>query len=190
MLKKMLLGLAEVRAKMKLRKAVSLGKGSTVRYRRIVPKKGAQVSVGEGSLIEGTILFDCENGRVIIGDRTFIGNSTLVCAKDIVIGNDVLMAWGCSIVDHNSHSINWSERSGDVSAWIRGHKNWSHVKIAPVKIGDKAWIGFNSILLKGVTIGEGAVVAAGSVVTKDVPPWTIVAGNPARVVRELRADER
>ena len=60
----------------------------------------------------------------------------------------------------------------------------------PIVIKDKAWIGFNSIILKGVTIGEGAIVGAGSVVTKDVPPYTIVAGNPARIVREIPENER
>jgi acetyltransferase-like isoleucine patch superfamily enzyme len=60
----------------------------------------------------------------------------------------------------------------------------------PVKINDRVWIGFNSIILKGVTIGEGGIVGAGSVVTKDVPPYTIVAGNPARVIREIPIDER
>ena len=57
-------------------------------------------------------------------------------------------------------------------------------------ICDKSWIGFNSILLKGITIGEGAIIGAGSVVTKDVPPWTIVAGNPAQIIREISLNER
>ena len=61
---------------------------------------------------------------------------------------------------------------------------------APVHIGHDAWIGCLVVILKGVTIGEGAVVGAGSVVSNDVPPFTIVAGNPARVVRELGPDER
>ena len=65
---------------------------------------------------------------------------------------------------------------------IGKYKNWENVKSAPIKIKDKAWIGFNSIILKGVTIGEGAIVGAGSVVTKDVADYTIVAGNPAVVV--------
>lgn len=101
-----------------------------------------------------------------------------------------MIAWGCTVVDHNSHSLRWSERKDDVVNWLEGKKDWTHVKCASVTIGNKAWIGFNSTILKGVTVGEGAIVAASSVVTRDVPPFTIVAGNPAKVVRELRADER
>ena len=65
------------------------------------------------------------------------------------------------------------------------HKDWSNVNSAPITICDDAWIGMNCIILKGVTIGEGAIVGAGSVVTKDVPAWTVVAGNPARVVKKI-----
>lgn len=61
-----------------------------------------------------------------------------------------------------------------------------HLWREPIIIGDDAWIGFNAIILKGVTIGEGAVVGAGAVVTKDVPPYTVVAGNPAGVVKKLQ----
>nr|WP_325058528.1 DapH/DapD/GlmU-related protein [Sphingomonas sp. EC-HK361] len=90
-----------------------------------------------------------------------------------------------TVVDHNSHGIAWQDRAQDVLDWGRGAKDWSAVKIAPVRIDDKAWIGFNAIILKGVTIGEGAIVAAGAVVTKDVAPYTIVGGNPAVVLRTL-----
>ena len=62
---------------------------------------------------------------------------------------------------------------------------WSDVANQPIKICKNAWIGTRSIILKGVTIGEGAIVAAGSVVTKDVPPYTLVAGNPAIVKKKL-----
>ena len=65
------------------------------------------------------------------------------------------------------------------------NKDWGCVNSQPIVIEDDAWIGMNCIILKGVTVGRGAVVGAGSVVTKDVPPWTLVAGNPARVIKEL-----
>lgn len=66
------------------------------------------------------------------------------------------------------------------------NKNWSVVKSALIVIKDKVWIGVGCKILKGVTIGEGAVVAAGSVVTKDVASWTLVGGNPARFIKSLR----
>ncbi|MDP5158573.1 MAG: hypothetical protein NWQ07_08360 [Flaviramulus sp.] len=70
------------------------------------------------------------------------------------------------------------------------YKDWSNVKSSPIVVKNKVWIGFNSIILKGVIIGEGAIVGAGSVVTIDVPDWTVVAGNPAKVIREIPENER
>ena len=66
------------------------------------------------------------------------------------------------------------------------NKDWRNVNSRPIVIKDDVWIGMNVIILKGVTIGEGAIVGAGSVVTKDVPAWTVVAGNPAKVVKHLK----
>ncbi len=80
------------------------------------------------------------------------------------------------------------QRRTDVADWMRGHKDWTHVAIAAVTIADRAWIGFGATILKGVTVGEGAVVAAQSVVTRDVAPWTVVAGNPAREIRRMDPD--
>lgn len=157
---------------------------------KVMPKDGCRLVIGKGSMVEAAIIFDREGGNVQVGARTFIGASTLVCAKRISVGDDVLIAWGCTVVDHDSHSVSWTKRTKDVENWVAGEKDWSMVNCEPVVIQSKAWIGFNVIILKGVTIGEGAVVGAGSVVTGDVPPYTIVAGNPARIIREIPADER
>jgi len=97
----------------------------------------------------------------------------------------VIMSRGIKISDHDSHSVEWQHRQYDVLQWCEGGKDWTHVAHAPVVIANKVWIGFNASILKGVTIGEGAIVGACSVVTRDVPPFSIVAGNPARVVRTL-----
>jgi acetyltransferase-like isoleucine patch superfamily enzyme len=167
-----------------------IGAGSSVNFHRVAGKHGVLLDVGRSSIIEGSILFDRNDAAVLIGDRTFIGASSIVCAEKIEIGNDVLISWGCTIVDHNSHATDWASRKGDVIAWSQGKKDWSRVKIKPVKINDRVWIGLNSIILKGVTIGQGAIVGAGSVVTKDVPPYTIVGGNPAQIIREISIDER
>jgi galactoside O-acetyltransferase len=97
----------------------------------------------------------------------------------------VLVSWGVTIVDHNSHALEWDLRRDDVTEWMAGRKRWDHVKVAPVTIGNKCWIGFGASILKGVTVGEGAVIGACAVVTRDVPPFTVVAGNPAQEIRVL-----
>lgn len=146
---------------------------------------GSRVEVGEDSIIHAKVSFDAPGGRVKIGDRCYIGQSHIVCHTGVTLGNDVVISWGATIVDHNSHSLDWNYRKNDILYWAKGKKDWSDVKIAEVAIGDRVWIGFNAIVLKGVTIGEGAIVAAGAVVSKDVEPYTVVAGNPARVVRRM-----
>jgi len=161
---------------------------------RLGPSRG-RVVIGDGSVLDCGIVLERATGKVRIGDNTFVGRSQIVCAEQVEIGSDVLMAWGCTIVDHDSHSIYWEQRMRDVADWREGmrsgpagaaaRKDWTHVAVAPVRIGDKAWIGLRVIILKGVTIGEGAVVGAGSVVTRDVPAWTVVAGNPARPIKRL-----
>jgi len=151
-------------------------------------KKDNKLEIGDGSIIDGTIFFDRDDAKVIIGSNSYV-NGSIISAEEIEIGNDVLIAWGCHIVDHNSHALLSVNRARDVKDWYNGQKDWSKVKRKRVHISDKAWIGFNSIILKGVTIGEGAVVAAGSVVTKDVPPYTIVGGNPAKLIRPITPDE-
>jgi acetyltransferase-like isoleucine patch superfamily enzyme len=152
-------------------------------------KKGADLSIGRHSIIEGDVFFEKENASFRVGDRTFIGASIFSCAEKIQIGDDVLIAFGVVIADHDSHALDFAHRRNDVCLWHEGKKDWTHVKTAPVIVGDKAWIGMNALILEGVTVGEGAVVGAGAVVTRDVPRWTLVAGNPARVVRALDSRE-
>lgn len=146
--------------------------------------------IATGTIIEARLTFECDDSKISIGKNTFIGAAHLVCSKSIIIGNNVLIAWGCTVVDHDSHALQFSLRKDDVTDWFQGEKDWSNVKRKAVSIKDKVWIGFNSIILKGVTIGEGSIVGAGSVVTKDIPPWSIVAGNPAKIIREIPEHER
>jgi len=150
-----------------------------------------QVIVGADSLINCKIYFEKSDSELSIGSRTFIGGGTkLVSAKSITIGDDVLISWGVSIVDHNSHAIEFSKRKDDVTNWGNGIKDWTYVKMEPVVIGNKCWIGFDVIILKGVQLGEGCIVGAGSVVTKSFPAWSIIGGNPAKLIRTLAEDER
>lgn len=152
---------------------------------------GCSLTIGSDSNIEAALVLERSGARIGIGARTHIGSGTVVNAAEMIeIGDDVLIAFDVLISDHNSHSLSFRERKEDVRDWIKGKKDWANVAMAPVKIQNMAWIGARAIILKGVTIGEGAIVGAGSVVTKDVPSWTIVGGNPASVIRELTQEER
>jgi galactoside O-acetyltransferase len=182
----------------KVDSSVILGTGSTVdiKYRPLQP--GVCVEIGEDSQIFGSLIIQRPGAYIKIGRRTQIGGSSLIAACGIEIGDDVLMAWNITLMDNDSHSLDWEERKHDVTQCgvdyrktpedFARNKNWSVVKMALIHVQAKAWIGFGVSILKGVTVGEGAVIGAGSVVTHDVPPYTLVAGNPAQVIRTL--DER
>lgn len=143
------------------------------------------VRIGEGSIVRAQFNFERDGARISVGDNTFVGASVFVAAERIEIGSDVLIAWGSTFSDHDSHALKFEDRAKDVRDWYNGCKNWSNVKRAPIVVQDKAWIGFGCTILKGVTIGTEAVVAAGSVVTRSVEPRTMIGGNPARVIRVL-----
>lgn len=152
------------------------------------------LTIGNECIIGGNFIFESTEGVITVGDHSYIGGSTFICRSSIIIGQNVTIAWGCTIYDHDSHSINYLERRkdiddelGDIQAGVSFIKNkdWNVVNSKPIIIKDDVWIGMNCIILKGVTIGEGAVVGAGSVVTHDVAPWTVVAGNPAKIVKTL-----
>jgi acetyltransferase-like isoleucine patch superfamily enzyme len=152
------------------------------------------VEVGNDTILDCLITFESREGKVIVGDNSFIGGSHLICRNKIVIENNVFIAWGSCIYDHNSHSLDYRDREKDIVQQLGDYrlgqnfianKNWKAVDSKPILIKANAWIGMNCIVLKGVTIGEGAIVGAGSVVTKDVPDWTVVGGNPAKVIKVL-----
>ena len=170
--------------------ACTIGPGTDLFPWRIRGSRRCRLFIGEGCFVRSRVVFEREGATISVGDRCFLGKGVISVADGVKIGSDVLISWGVTITDHNSHSLRFSERQRDVEEWLGRNKNWTGVKVGKVDIHDKAWIGLDAIILKGVTIGEGAIVGAGSVVSKDVPPFTIVAGNPARVVRELGPDER
>ena len=166
---------------------IKVGANSVLRWYRFHVPVGSSLSVGRDCVVHARISFDLSNASVEIGDRTYIGSSHIVAGHSVKIGNDVLISWGVTIIDHNSHAVSWEERLNDVTDWRKGVKNPSKVAVDEVVIGDRAWIGFNAIILKGVHIGEGAIVGAGAVVSKDVPSYAVVAGNPATVVKKMTA---
>ena len=182
-LRRALLALAALLVRRRL--DVETGAGTRVRWTSLLGQRAGHLRVGNGSIVNCRIDFDGPRGEVKIGHRCFIGASHLVCREKITLGDDVIISWGVTVVDHNSHALDWTHRRNDVADWAQGKKDWSHVDVRPVMIHDKVWIGFGATILKGVVIGEGAVVGAGSMVTRDVPAHTVVAGNPARPVKRI-----
>ncbi len=171
----------------------SIGNGTRIETARLVVREpnGCRLSIGAESNIESLIVLEKQDAEVQIGSRSHLGGGTLVdAACRIEIGDDVLIGFEVLIMDHDSHAVQFENRRHDVRDWMRGSKDWTSVVRRPVRIDNKAWVGARTIVLKGVTIGEGAIIGAGSVVTGDVPPWTLAAGNPARIIRPLTDEER
>ena len=119
-----------------------------------------------------TILYARKNGSITIGNDVGISNTVIVSECGVVIGDFTNIGGGTKIYDTDFHSIQPENRlNGDTA-----------VKSAPIRIGERVFIGAHCIILKGVTIGDGAVVGAGAVVTKNIPAGEIWAGNPAKRV--------
>lgn len=115
------------------------------------------------------------DAAIEVGEDCGFTSTTLVAADRIAIGDRVQVGGNASIVDFDFHPLVPEERK----------ENFNDGASAPIVIEDDVFVGMEALVLKGVTIGEGAVVGAGAVVTQDVPPRTVVAGNPASVVRKL-----
>jgi acetyltransferase-like isoleucine patch superfamily enzyme len=147
------------------------------------------ISVGSNSKIAGQLLVFGHGGKIQIGAECFVGEGTRIwSANSITIGDRVLISHNVNIHDTNSHSLSAERRNQHLLAmWASGHPaELPDVPDSPVVVEDDVWIGFNATVLKGVRIGKGAIVGAGALVTKDVLPFTVVVGNPARCVGSSR----
>ncbi len=134
--------------------------------------KDARLSIeGTVQIHRGTRVFVNDGGHLEIGARSYINDcSTVTCFEHIRIGSGCSISWNTNVLDTNVHEL-----------VVQGTPR---PRSQRVTIGNQVWIGTGAIVLAGVTIGDGAIVAAGSVVTSEVPGGVVVAGNPARVVRE------
>ncbi len=145
------------------------------------------IVIGKHTHIAGTLCVWENCGKIEIGDYCFVGENTRIySAINIRIGDRVQIAHNCNIFDNNIHSIDPHERHLEyIQNTTKGFYKLFGLNEKEIIIKNDAWIGTNSIILKGVTIGEASIIAAGSVVVKNVPDYTIVGGNPARQIKVI-----
>lgn len=163
--------------------------GSTARIINI-GQHSSQIHIAAGSVVDGQLLVFAHGGRIRIGTWCYVGEGTRIWSADAIdIGDRVMISHNVNIFDNLTHPISATFRHRHFHRIAtQGHPKTIFLDEQAVKIGDDAWIGAGATILKGVSIGVGAIVGAGSVVTHDIEPWTVVGGNPARVLRRLEPE--
>ncbi len=149
-----------------------------------------RITLGDHCRMFGTLESQGQ-GRITIGDHTCMyQHSKIGAVQEITVGSCVVISNHVQIYDNNNHPTDPGLRHQMCLNGFDGDPwKWKHAAAAPTRIEDDVWIGEYAAIMKGVTVGKGSIVAAHAVVTKDVPPYTIVAGNPAKVVKELSCNE-
>lgn len=145
-----------------------------------------RIEIGNNCEILGSLCVS-SHGIIKIGPFTTIrAHSEIGAEASIIIGDHVIISHHVTIFDNNNHPTEPEKRIAMCESGFNSPLwDWDQSASAPVRIGSNVWIGQCAMILKGVTIGEGSIIAAGAVVTKDVPPYSIAAGNPAKVVKHL-----
>lgn len=154
--------------------------------------KAEAIRIGAFTHVRGELLTFGHGGTIRIGEYCYVGENTRIWSgKSIDIGDRVLISHNCNIFDNDTHPINPRERHEQFKAIIStGQPGDINLNDEEIIIEDDVLIAANVSVLKGVRVGRGAVIGIGSVVLRDVPSYTIVAGNPAKIVREISIEER
>lgn len=137
---------------------------------------------GSFTMHGGSKIMIHKGGVVEIGNHSYLNGGSVECSSNISIGEECAIANGVRILDNSWHDVSGTNKGYENDDALRVKNGYCSIR--PVKIGNHVWIATNAIVLPGVTIGDGAIIAAGAVVTKDVPERCMVAGVPAKVIRE------
>jgi acetyltransferase-like isoleucine patch superfamily enzyme len=142
------------------------------------------IQIGDHSLSRGECKLFYPSGKIRVGSYCYIGNHARIwSAVGVTIGDRVLISHSVNIHDHSGHPTSAQGRHLQTKDIFAGcETNMEGVAMAPITVEDDVWIGFSAIILKGVKIGRGAIIGAATVITKDVPAFAIMVGNPARQV--------
>ena len=146
------------------------------------------VEIGRAASTYLGTMFDVgPEGKVTLGDYALVHGARIICDSEISIGDYALISWNVVLMDTYRVPFDARARRDELERvpTRRPRVAAAHVEARPIRIARNVWIGFDACVLPGVTIGEGAVVGARSVVSENVPPFTVVAGNPARAIRQL-----
>ena len=147
---------------------------------RLIARCNRNVKLGKNTTFGRGTVFYAPN-RITVGNNVYIGKYCSL-ETDLEIGNNVLIGSNVGLVGKYDHDYSQVGKSIKDSPWIGDEDYRFKGQGLKIRIEDDTWIGFGAVVLSGVTVGRGAIVAAGSVVTKDVPPYAIVGGNPAKVL--------
>lgn len=134
--------------------------------------------------IRGTFRLATNKSTITIGDRVGISSACLWANDNISIGNDVLIGGDCLIIDNDAHPHDFIQRRRNYMKTMKHDAYFPLIPTAPVVIDDDVWIGARCVILKGVHIGARSIIAAGSIVTNDIPADVIAGGNPAHVIKK------
>lgn len=149
-------------------------------------KNRNQIKIGNNVTVINPNLFCFNRGSIKIGDYTYIGKDTQIDAcKSIIIGKYCMISNNVMIQDHNSHPIKKLDRRKQLLSLQKKPTDVYESLIKKINIGDDVWIGAEVTILKGVKIGSGSIIATKSVVTKNVPPNSVFAGNPGKIVKKI-----
>lgn len=157
-----------------------IGKVSIIGHGKITIGKNFMMTSGEhinpiSANLQGSFFTDSPNAKIKIGDNVGMSSTRIWIHDSLTIGNNVKIGGGVLLIDTDCHPINYNVRRTSNEGTLS----------APIVIEDDVWIGAQSIILKGVTIGAHSIIGAGSVVTKNIPANCIAAGNPCKVIKKL-----
>ncbi|HQY20810.1 MAG TPA: acyltransferase [Ignavibacteria bacterium] len=138
----------------------------------------AKCGYNSGNIAGGVFLRTSKSGNIVTGDEVYLNGTSIISEESITLGNRIMIGANTVIMDTNSHNVPYKNRL----------KRWDKIRRKAVVIEDDVWIGANCFIMKGVRIGKGSIIGAGSVVNNEVKPFSIYAGNPAVFVKKIEEE--